>query len=67
MDDVELASRDGGSLRLRPLGYEFPWAATDIDGDDWDPNWLIIRGDIATADGATWSFEQPCLTIWDAT
>ncbi len=66
MDDVELPSRDGGSLRLRPLGYEFPCAASHIDSDDWDANWLIIHGYVATADGATWSFEQPCLTTWEA-
>lgn len=32
---------------------------------DWDANWLMIRGDIRTAGGRRWEFLDPCLTTWE--
>jgi hypothetical protein len=26
----------------------------------------VIRGDVTTADGRSWSFSDPCLTTWEA-
>jgi hypothetical protein len=53
---MQLQSPDGASVDLR------------ITGGRWDPHgtWLQIRGHITLADGKTWSFENPCLTTWDA-
>ncbi len=53
---MQLQSPDGASVDLR------------ITGGRWDPygTWLQIRGHITVADGKTWSFEDPCLTTWDA-
>ena len=62
MDNDELAIFEGptGSLRLAIEGYQFP----DITDDEWDSNWLIIRGD-AVLDGRSWSFRDPCLTTFE--
>ncbi len=35
------------------------------DTEDWDSNWLMIRGNVADGD-LTWSFVQPCMTTWEA-
>jgi hypothetical protein len=66
-----LLSGDGASAEFRPVGYQFggrpagdPGAADD--DDEWDANWLMIRGDIRTADGRAWTFCDPCLTTWEA-
>ncbi|WP_340537977.1 WapI family immunity protein [Nocardioides sp. GXZ039] len=33
---------------------------------DWDANWLVVAGVVGLPDGSTWSFEDPCLTTWEA-
>ncbi|WP_088318143.1 hypothetical protein [Kineosporia sp. R_H_3] len=69
---MELVSDDGARFSLTVLGYEFPdveaLAATDPDAepDEDDLNWLLVRGDVTTADGTRWSFEDGCLTAWEA-
>jgi hypothetical protein len=69
---MELVSDDGARFALTVVGYEFPdveaLAAADPDAepDEDDLNWLVVRGDVTTADGAHWSFEDGCLTAWEA-
>jgi hypothetical protein len=61
---VRLTSSDGASLELRPVAYQF-----GEDGgwdNEWDPNWLLVHGEVRTAQGSAWSFEDPCLTNWEA-
>lgn len=65
---VRLNSSDGASLDLRPIRYQFR-EASRRDGnwdDEWDPNWLVIHGEVRTAVGDVWSFDDPCLTTWEA-
>jgi hypothetical protein len=59
---MKLGSRDGELVELRPVRYQFPAGTRG----DWDANWLIVRGSARTADGRAWSFEDPCLTTWEA-
>ena len=68
---VLLVSGDGASAEFRPVGYQFgvPPARNAEAGEsdaDWDANWLMIRGEIRTADGRAWQFSEPCLTTWEA-
>ena len=51
----------GGSLRLSFVSYQFP---SNYD-DEWDSNWLIVAG-VASLDGKEWSFQDPCLTTFEA-
>jgi hypothetical protein len=62
---VHLTSDGGASVELRPLAYQFPDLPGN-GGDDWDANWLVVRGDVRLADGRGWSFVEPCLTTWEA-
>ena len=65
---MKLQSSDGAMVGLVPVRFQFP----DIGGlgpnadYDWDANWLVIRGDAQMADGRKWSFEDACLTTWEA-
>lgn len=63
-----LTSLDGASLELRPTGYEFaqPTRGSNWGDDEWDPNWLVVHGVVRTAQGDVWSFDDPCLTTWEA-
>lgn len=63
---MRLRSSDGAQVELRPMRYQFAGFKGDGSDRDWDANWLIIRGEVRTADGRSWSFEDPCLTTWDA-
>ena len=63
---MELESADGAIVRLRPVRYQFAGSESTGAGRDWDANWLIIHGDIRTADSGSWSFADPCLTTWEA-
>jgi hypothetical protein len=62
---VLLTSIDGASVELRISGYQFP-GYEGTTRHDWDANWLNVRGNVAQADGKTWSFEDPSLTTWEA-
>lgn len=59
-------------LQLRVVGYQFPEICGGREqphagGEpDWDANWLLVRGTVTAADGGTWSFQEPCLTTWEA-
>ena len=63
---MRLVSRDGASLTLHPAGYQFEVTPETADEEDWDANWLMIRGNARTADGRRWAFLDPCLTTWEA-
>jgi hypothetical protein len=72
---VRLRSGDAASVELRPVGYQFSRqvaaGAAKAEraagtGGDWDANWLMIHGDIRTADERYWTFTDPCLTTWEA-
>ncbi|WP_088281739.1 hypothetical protein [Kineosporia sp. A_224] len=69
---MEIVSDDGALFALTVVGYEFPdleaLAAADPDAepDEDDLNWLVVRGEVTTADGTHWSFEDGCLTAWEA-
>lgn len=55
------------SVELEPVRYQFP----DYEPrpgktyDEWDANWLQIRGQIVTPE-ISWSFTDPCLTTLEA-
>ncbi|WP_104138308.1 hypothetical protein [Cryobacterium sp. Y62] len=49
------------SITLEPDRYEFANPA----GDEWDNNWLVIKGDVSAPD-AEWQFAVPCLTTFEA-
>lgn len=60
-----LTSVDGTLVDLRISGYQFPQCAA-TDKNDWDANWLNVHGEVTQADGKSWTFEDPCLTTWEA-
>jgi hypothetical protein len=62
---VLLTSIDGASVELRISGHQFP-GYEGTTRRDWDANWLKVCGNVAQADGKTWSFEDPSLTTWEA-
>jgi hypothetical protein len=63
---VRLVSGDGASVDVRPVAYQFDLPPAVASGQDWDANWLMIQGDVRTADGRQWTFSDPCLTTWEA-
>lgn len=62
---MRLSSTDGASVELRAVGYEFP-DAIPSGPDDWDANWLVVRGEVRTGTGEAWAFKDPCLATWEA-
>jgi hypothetical protein len=56
-----LRSRDLSEFELRVSGYQFP----NIEGDEWDANWLIVEGRIAPVDERAWEFRDPALLTWE--
>jgi hypothetical protein len=62
---VLLSSSDGACVELRVTGYQFP-GREPAGHLDWDDDWLTVRGDISQRDGKSWTFEEPCLTTWEA-
>jgi hypothetical protein len=63
---LRIESAYGAVVEIRPLRYQFPDRPGDGSGQDWDANWLVVRGDCRATDGRCWSFEDPCLTTWEA-
>lgn len=63
---MRLAAATGVYVDLQIVGYQFPGIGPDSDDwDEWDANWLLIRGVARTPDGVSWSFEDPALTTWE--
>ncbi|MFE7409729.1 WapI family immunity protein [Streptomyces laurentii] len=48
-------------VELRPLRYQF----SQVRGDVYDDNWLVVGGTVRTPDGG-WSFAEPCLLTDEA-
>lgn len=63
---MELTSHDGANVKLHLIQYQFPDHTPPRQDQDWDANWLIVRGDIRTGGSRAWSFQDPCLTTWEA-
>ena len=56
-----LESADGRQrLELDVVGYESP----DVEDEQYDSNWLLIRIDARDGD-TTWSVEDPALLTWE--
>jgi hypothetical protein len=51
---------------LHPAGYQFEVTPATADEEEWDANWLMICGNVRTADSRRWAFLDPCLTTWEA-
>jgi hypothetical protein len=62
---VRLLSADHASVELSVARYQFPGIQGQGDSG-WDANWLQVAGAVAMADGKSWSFEDPCMTTWEA-
>jgi hypothetical protein len=60
---VLLISEDEARVELRPARYQFGPSGSP---GDWDANWLIVHGGIRTTTGEHWTFDDPCLTTWEA-
>jgi hypothetical protein len=58
---MKLASRDGQTLELRILGYQFP----DLGTSEYDSNWLVVTGKVTHSRGS-WQFTNPCLLTFEA-
>lgn len=57
---MRLESTDGARVELCPVSR----ASSDVGDEETD--WLVVRGDVRTADGRSWSFVDACLTTWEA-
>lgn len=62
---MRLLSADHASVDLSIARYQFP-GRKGQGTDDWDANWLQVAGTVVLADRKTWTFEDPCLTTWEA-
>lgn len=65
---MRLHSSDSATVSLRPAGYQLDRSGgTAGPGTDWDDDdWLMIHGEVRTADGRAWEFTDPCLTALEA-
>ncbi len=63
---MRLLSSDGALLDLRPIAYQYGANPRAAVGTDWDANWLMVQGNVRTAEGRDWTFTDPCLTTWEA-
>lgn len=59
-----LTSADGASFSLRIESYEFPVMSAPTNR--YDPNWLVVRGELRTAAGKEWTFTSAALTTREA-
>jgi hypothetical protein len=65
---MQWVSTDGKRLDLRIAGYQYPAmtgsGAAEQECDD--ANWLIIAGHVLAGFGDSWSFAEPCMTVFEA-
>ena len=54
-----LRGRDGQSIELRLVGYQFPAARTPVDA-----TWIVVAGRVDHPRGS-WTFQDPCLETTD--
>lgn len=59
-----LGSADGTVFTLTPVGYEYDLDHPGVAEEDLA--WLVVEGSVVLADGSSWTFRDPCLTIEDA-
>lgn len=59
-----LTSSDGAGVELLPARYQF--SAAPSGPGDWDANWLEIHGRVRTVAGESRTFDDQCLTTWEA-
>lgn len=62
---MRLLSADQPSVDLSVARYQFPDLQVESERD-WDANWLQVTGIVVLADGQTWTFDEACLTTWEA-
>lgn len=60
---MRLHSADGATVELSIKRYQF---GPSSEPRDWDANWLVVAGSVILPSGQAWSFEDPCLTTWEA-
>jgi hypothetical protein len=58
---MRLVGSQGTELRLDVVGYQFPDAAPEADGFDYDANWLVVAGEVSDGE-RSWRFRDACLT-----
>jgi hypothetical protein len=59
---MRLQSTDGTkSFDLKIVRYQF----SELENDEWDSNWLVISGHVATAE-RSWKFVDPCMLTMEA-
>lgn len=56
-----LRDRDFSEFELRIAGYQFP----ELEGDEWDSNWLIVEVRVAPVDERPWKSTDPSLLTWE--
>ncbi len=57
---MRLSNHNGDFFGIEISGYQFP----AIVDDQWDSNWLIIKGQVSL-NGRSWKFQDPCLLTWE--
>lgn len=57
-----LNAKNGVTIELRPVGYEY---LPSPDSNWWDLNWLNIAGQVSCSQGS-WTFTEPCLLTTEA-
>jgi hypothetical protein len=63
---VRLSSADGAWFDLRLLRRQVVEVrAVRLSEADWAADWLLVRGEVRTAEGERWAFREPCLTAWE--
>ncbi len=64
---MRLTSLDGAWLDLRVLRRQtVEQRSVELGRPDWSESWVLVRGEVRTADGRHWVFREPCLTPWEA-
>ena len=62
---MRLLSADQSFVDLSIARYQFP--DLQAEGErDWDANWLQVTGAIVLPDGQRSTFDEACLTTWEA-
>lgn len=63
---MRLTSRDGAWLDLRVLRRQtVEQRAVELARADFSQTWLLVRGEVHTAEDRHWVFREPCLTPWE--
>lgn len=63
---MRLTSADGAWVDLRVLRRQsVEVRAVELHREDWVQSWLLVRGEVSTAEGRHWVFREPCLTPWE--